>query len=349
MTRIRDITINRVIDIPTLTARAAARWGERTAITFDETDERLSFLAVETQSNRIANALIAHGVRPTDRVALMLRNRPEFPLSWIGIVKAGAVTVPLNVFYKTTDAGYLLNHAGVTRIICEDDLMHVVAKAVPSLVKNDAIITVGSKGSFNALLSDSPIDSPPITITPESLANLQYTSGTTGQPKGCMLSNSYFMNFGWRVAIAHEGLNENDVMLTAQPFYYVDPQWNCITSLLVGAELVVLDRFHPSTFWNRIREHNVTWFYCLGVMPKLLLKTPRQATDRAHRLCRVMCFWYPKAGSSRNRRTLGCPLVRNFRNDRDRTRYIRSSCGTRWASWNRLYRTPIPYPRSSCC
>ena len=317
MSQVETLSIDEVLDIPTLTARAAARWGERTALSFAEKlsspgSRRLSFNTVEARSNQIANALIADGLQPGERVGLMLRNRPEFPLSWLGIVKAGGVMVPLNVFYKTADAGYLLEHAGVTRVVCEQDLRPVVTEAAPGLDQKKEIITVGAEGTFENFLDDISCATPSVTITPESLANIQYTSGTTGRPKGCMLSHSFFLRFGWRVAIAHEGLSDSDVMLTAQPFYYVDPQWNCITSLLVGAELVVLDRFHPSTFWAQVREHKVTWFYCLGVMPKLMLKTPPQSTDRDHQVLRVTCSGIPLLDHREIEQRWGVPWYETF-------------------------------------
>ena len=127
----------------------------------------------------------------------MLRNRATFPLGWFGIVKAGAVMVPLNVFYKTTDAGYLLEHARVSRIICESDLRALIAESAPRLCEQDAVITVNEHGVFDDLPLRTSTDPPAVSITPESLANVQYTSGTTGRPKGCMLSNSYFLRFGW--------------------------------------------------------------------------------------------------------------------------------------------------------
>ena len=72
-------------------------------------------------------------------------------------------------------------------------------------------------------------------------------------------------------------ITENDVILTAQPFHYIDPQWNVALGLASGCRLVVLDRFHPSSFWSKIIEYGVTWFYCLGMMPKLLLSAPAPA------------------------------------------------------------------------
>ena len=311
MTDVCSRAIDEVLDIPTLTARAAACWGERCALSFDASGERLSFHDVETRSNKIANALISHGVDAGDRVALMLRNRPEFALAWLGIVKAGAVMVPLNVYYKTTDAGYLLEHAGVTWVVCEQDLLPIITAAAPQLPQQ-AVVTVGDEGTFETFVGAASTQRPMVTVVPESLANIQYTSGTTGSPKGCLLSHSYFLRFGWRVATSHEGLSESDVMLSAQPFYYVDPQWNFITSLLVGAQLVVLDRFHPSTFWERVRANKATWFYCLGVMPKLLLKTPAHPDDRNHHVRRVTCSAIPALDHREIEQRWGTPWYETF-------------------------------------
>jgi crotonobetaine/carnitine-CoA ligase len=84
-------------------------------------------------------------------------------------------------------------------------------------------------------------------------------------------------------------------MLTAQPFHYIDPQWNVAAGLLAGAELVILDGFHPSSFWAKVREHKVTYFYCLGAMPGLLLRMPPDPDDRHHRVRVVQCSAIPPA------------------------------------------------------
>jgi crotonobetaine/carnitine-CoA ligase len=84
-------------------------------------------------------------------------------------------------------------------------------------------------------------------------------------------------------------------MLTAQPFHYVDPQWNVVAALLAGAHLVALDGFHPTTFWGRVRAHQVTYFYCLAAMPTLLLATPPSTADAAHRVRAVQCSAIPIA------------------------------------------------------
>ena len=307
------LSIDEVLDLATLTRRAASRWGSRTALVFDEYDLRLSFEDIDRLSNQYANALRDLGVAPGDRVALMLRNRPEFPLAWLGIVKAGGVMVPLNVYYKPLDAGYLIDHGGVGTVICEHDLADVVAKAAPKLLKTGRLFTVGgAQNKFTDTVASASRTCPDVQVLPESLANIQYTSGTTGRPKGCMLSNEWFARFAWRVAGAQHGLSETDVLLTGQPFYYVDPQWNVALSLLVGACLVVLDRFHPSSFWSKIQRHQVTWFYCLGVMPKLLLKTPRDETERTHQVRWVACSGIPARDHADIEQRWGVPWYEVF-------------------------------------
>ncbi|MGH3469916.1 MAG: AMP-binding protein, partial [Thermocrispum sp.] len=83
-------------------------------------------------------------------------------------------------------------------------------------------------------------------------------------------------------------------MLTAQPFHYIDPQWQVALGLAAGARLVVLDRFHPATFWPKVREHGVTWFYCLGMMPTLLLRQPPSPEDTRHRVRAVHASAIPR-------------------------------------------------------
>ena len=292
-----DLPAEAVLDLATALRRAAARWANRAALVFDETGESLTFSELAARVDGVAAALAGAGIGPGDRVGIMLPNRAEWPLAWLGLARIGAVMVPINIGYRTVDAGFVLQHAGVRAVVTMHKLVPLLVEVRADIGAAFEILCVdGNAGGdaldFPALVDAHADDAPPtVEIDSHTLVNVQYTSGTTG----CMLSHSWFMRFAWRVVVLHEGLDTTDTILTSQPFHYVDPQWNLAVALLSGAALVVLDRFHPSTFWGKVRAHRVTWFYCLGVMPKLMLNTPPSPLDRVHSVKRVICSAIPRA------------------------------------------------------
>lgn len=262
---------------------AARQWPDRPAWTFAPEDapaETVSFHQVARRSAAYAQALRERGVQPGDRVAVMLDNGIEFPLVWLALMRVGAAMVPLNVRYRSADVGHVVADSGAELAVTSPayaDLLGTVT--VVALV--DDLVPVGE-------WAQGPLD-------PGSPVNVQYTSGTTGHPKGCVLSHRYWTTLGTSMLREFPYVVPSDVMLTAQPFFYLDPQWNVVTALMAGAHLVVLDGFHPSTFWAQVREHEVTYFYCLAAMPTLLLKMPPSPADREHRVRAVQCSAIPPA------------------------------------------------------
>lgn len=292
-----------------LTRGAAERWGERTAWTFDPPTadapmvER-TFVEVEAQTNQVAHGLARLGVRPGDGVAVLLPNVVGWPLAWLGAAKAGAYTVPVNVRYRSADAGHVLAHSGAVAIVTDlsdPELAALVDEIAPTLAALRAVVSV------DELIDGSPADPPAVRVTGDTLANVQYTSGTTGLPKGCMLSHGWFCLLGLLASEWVTRLDERDVLLTAQPFSYVDPPWNVVAGLHSGGRLVVLDGFHPSTFWAKCAEHGATFFYCLGAMPTLLLAMPPAPPDRAHSVRFVSCSAIPAHRHAELEERFGAP------------------------------------------
>jgi len=147
---------------------------------------------------------------------------------------------------------------------------------------------------------------------PDDIVNVQFTSGTTGHPKGCLLSHRYWLHLATSLVEGFPHLRPADRMLTAQAMSYMDPQWNLAASLVSGASLVVLDGFHPSSFWDRVREHHVTYFYCLAAMPVLMLTTPPDPRDRDHRVRVVQCSAIPPARHAELEERWGAPWFEVF-------------------------------------
>ncbi|HWS35735.1 MAG TPA: AMP-binding protein [Actinoplanes sp.] len=268
-------------DLISLVQRAAERWPSKTAWRFGD-QQKLTFNEISDLSSGYAQALRTKGVKAGDRVAVMLPNRAEFPLLWLALARLGAAMVPVNMKYRTADTEHLLTDSQAVLLITEET-------------------DLNPEPGFD----QQPID-------PAAIVNVQYTSGTTGVPKGCLLSHRYWLALANSLVDEFPHLTDTDVMLTAQPFSYVDPQWNVVAALVSGAELVILDGFHPSTFWADVRRHRVTYFYCLGAMPNLLLEMPQDLQDHDHAVRVVQCSAIPPSRHAELEARWGVPWFEAF-------------------------------------
>lgn len=293
-----SLELHQVFDFQTLIRRASAIWPDKPALIFDETGRSITFKEIEARTHSIACGLQRLGIQKGDHIAVMLRNIPEFPLCWLSIGKLGAVMVPMNVQYQEFDARYVLEHSRARMIITDKEFLPLIQKIKGELPILDQIVLISDESeqfpSVQSLMKMSG-DDPLPNVFSEDLINIQYTSGTTGLPKGCMLSQNYWLNIARKI-IEHPfpAVQNDDVLLTAQPFYYMDPQWNVVSALATGATLVILNRFRPSLFWEKVRQYKVTFFYCLGNMPVLLLKMPHSPLDQEHHIRAVGCSAIPK-------------------------------------------------------
>ncbi|WP_245552476.1 AMP-binding protein [Nocardia aobensis] len=292
----------RVRTVTGLLADGAARTPAAELLRFG--DASWTYEQADTSSSRLAHRLIeVDGVAPGDRVAIMLPNVVQWPLTWFAVLKAGAVAVPVNSAYRAADLAFVLRDSGAKVIVSDAEHLPLVREVVSG---DDALAGIRIVDVADAGETGFPPTAPDLAITPDTLANLQYTSGTTGFPKACMLTHDYWTRIAWGCAAA-AGLGGGDVLLTAQPFSYMDPQWNTVLALTAGAPLVVLPRFSASGFMADARRHRVTFCYVLGSMPTLLFKQPPAADDRDNDLRAVFCSAIPAALHARLEDRWGAP------------------------------------------
>ncbi|MGW5648747.1 AMP-binding protein [Saccharopolyspora sp. NPDC003752] len=284
---------------------AARRWPDRTAWTFDQTGRELTFAEIDRRSDALAALLAESGVAAGDRIAVMMDNRPEFPLGWLAAAKLGAAMVPVNNRYQEYDATHVLAHSQARVVLTTAEHADLLAR----VRKATSVRQVLDVDAIDLPAAEAPRCAPP---APEALANIQYTSGTTGAPKGCALPHRYWTTLASGLVDGFPDIDDRDTILTAQPFHYIDPQWNVALGLAAGARLVVLDRFHPTTFWAKVREHGVTWFYCLGLMPKLLLDQDPSPADREHRVRAISASAIPPNLHAALERRWGVPWFEAF-------------------------------------
>src|SRR3954454_18582808 len=170
------------MNLSDLMTASAARHGDRTAIR--QGDAALTYTAIERATALVAGLLRSHGVEPGDRVGLMLPNVAYFPLCYYGILRAGAVVVPMNMLLKEREVAYHMADSGARAIFA----WHEFADAARAGARDGEPIVI-EPGSFDALLAGcEPL--PTEQREPDDTAVVLYTSGTTGRPKGAELTHA---------------------------------------------------------------------------------------------------------------------------------------------------------------
>jgi acyl-CoA synthetase (AMP-forming)/AMP-acid ligase II len=273
-----------------------------------------TFREIECRSNRLANALCGCGVGMGDRIALVLPNGLEFPVTWMAAAKTGAIVVPVNVGCRGTDLTYILRDCGARFAVACANGVEVIQRVQPQCPALQQIgVLAGAaqvpKGVVD-LQSEMESSSEEFNIEhlqADDVLAIQYTSGTTGLPKGCILTHKYWLELA-RSIQQYVNLSEKDIVLTAQPFYYMDPIWNMVLCLLASVPLVILPKFSPSTFWRSVRDHRVTFFYCLATMPVYLFKQPEDPDlERGQSVRLVLCSGIPASLHRAFEKRWNCP------------------------------------------
>ena len=222
------------------------------------------------------------GIRTGARVALLLENRPAFFEHWFALNALGASVVPVNPDLRAAELEYIFAHSEPVLAVAIEARVDDLRSAVRAADIHCEVITAAtSPATVQVRLVVSPDTEPQ-----RREAAILYTSGTTGQPKGCVLSNLYFLNCGaWYsgtgglCAISDAG----ECMLTPLPLFHMNAMaCSTMAMVAVGGTLTVLDRFHPSTWWHSVRESNASCVHYLGVVPTMLMAAPESAADRDH-------------------------------------------------------------------
>ena len=215
----------------------------------------------------------AAGYTRGHRVGLLLENRPAFFLHWFALNALGVSIVPLNPDLRIIELAYVIAHSGLAAIV--------------AIESRHAALREASAGRPVPIVSP---DAPPARVTePGTAVNeaaLLYTSGTTGRPKGCVLSDAYFTVAGeWYANLAGLGTirQATERMLTPLPLFHMNAlAYSAMAMLMTGGCLIPLDRFHPRSWWRTVRESGATIVHYLGVMPAILMADPPSADDAAH-------------------------------------------------------------------
>jgi acyl-CoA synthetase (AMP-forming)/AMP-acid ligase II len=239
---------------------------------------------VESLRNRYRLAGYGHG----HRVGLLLENRPAFFLHWFALNSLGVSVVPISAEMRSAEWTYLIGHSQMCLAISLAARTADLAAAARDAGVPFAALSLRADGVDIGDLPQAPSLAPAAGVAPDAATEcaLLYTSGTTGKPKGCRLSNDYFLNCGrWYVQVG--GLcavrPHRERVITPLPLSHMNAM-ACSTMMAVvsGGCIVQLDRFHPASWWQSVRDSRASIVHYLGVMPAMLLSAPASATDREH-------------------------------------------------------------------
>jgi long-chain acyl-CoA synthetase len=256
----------------------AAEHGDRTAFKLD--DIELSYAMLDETSARVAALLRQKGVEPGDRVGLMLPNVPYFPGIYYGILRAGAVVVPMNVLLKEREVNFYLGDSGAKLLFAWHDFADAAeAGAECILVK---------PGAFEQLLVAQEPDRELADRSGEDTAVILYTSGTTGKPKGAELTHDNLYRNCSMTSVTLGEFSHEDVLLGALPLFHSFGQSCTMNSAVsVGATVTMIPRFDPEKALEMLSRDQVTVFLGVPTMYNAMLHAKNADTADAStlRLC----------------------------------------------------------------
>ncbi|TKJ24170.1 MAG: 4-coumarate--CoA ligase family protein [Promethearchaeota archaeon Loki_b32] len=268
-----EIPIHKVLE------ETAKRFPDRPAFLYPK---NMTYKQFRNQVDIFATALKNLGVKKGDRVALYGPNSIQWEISFLGLERAGAILVPMNPLFKETEVEYEANDSGAeTIIVSQPEYPNVAAVKDKTNIKNIIVIGSGEKPEgtlgWSELIANTKPDPPEYNFDPkEDLAALVYTSGTTGLPKGTMLTHYNIVSNVIQISQIFE-LSELDIAMTVLPLYHIYGLNVCMNQTLwLGAAQVVTPRFEVKEFCELIEKYQVTYSLCV---PPIFLAVVRHLED----------------------------------------------------------------------
>ena len=238
----------------------------------------LTYRALDEAAERLASSLQAIGVRKGTHVGVMLPNVAAFPISWVALGRIGAVMVPVNTAYTGPEVHFVLDDADAQFLIIDHSFLETLA-AMPqrlAMLADEHVAVHGGSAPAGMLAWDDlarngacPFNAP-TPVGAGDLLNLQYTSGTTGFPKGCMLSHDYWMLISRGAArMRGAGGDVKNVLIWA-PFFYMDAQWQFLMTVWLGGTVFVARRMSLTHLHGWLRQYRIH----MCIYPEPALKQP---------------------------------------------------------------------------
>jgi carnitine-CoA ligase len=270
-----------------------ALYGDREFLIFEDREgriERYTYREFDARVNQVANGLLAEGVQLDEKVVVHLPNSPAFLLTWFALAKIGAVMVPTNIANTSVEMEYVLQSSDATTVVTEAPFMEMFSKTLARcpgirrvfLARTDRA-PAGTR-LWDGLWQGRPTTLSPVRLSNESTLEILFTSGTTAQPKGVMLTHANCLWSGERVS-KQVRLAPGERNLTALPCFHVNAQSiSILASLTAGATLILLEFYSATKFWEQVRRHRANVVSIVPALMRTIAAQPPRPDDRDHAL-----------------------------------------------------------------
>lgn len=272
--------------LPDLACALAERFGDKTALRSQ--GRTVSFRMLDERSNRIANALIANGTGAGERVGYLGKNDPAYYELLFGAAKAGVVLVPINWRLADPEIRWVIDDADIRFLIVGDEFADRVNALLDAAARGGGLVRLSDFGDWR----DGHVASrPAVCVDPDDVAVQLYTSGTTGRPKGAMLTHRNLLVYRTLPPERQPAWNrftEDDVSLIVMPVFHIGGTGYGIQTLAAGATGLVVQEFDAGEVLRFIAEEGLSKIFVVPSALQMLIRHPAAATTDYARIRTIL-------------------------------------------------------------
>ncbi|QDQ02289.1 o-succinylbenzoate--CoA ligase [Lysinibacillus fusiformis] len=286
------------INIGKLLQNRAVLMGDKEA--FVHRNKRWTFQQMNARANGFANYLTKLGYSKGDRIAVLCKNNEDFIAVLMGAAKIGVITVVLNWRLQVAELQYIVEHSKVKLIVYDVDFEPAIS-ALKEQLALDYVYANHTVPSLQAIFEEDT-EEPQYKASNDDVALIMYTSGTTGKPKGAMISHNNLFGAGIGLSQTIDWW-EDDRFLMVAPFFHIGGIAPLITNVMCGCTMILMETFEPITAWQTIEHEKITTMMTVPTMLAYLLKTYEVASVDTSSIRNITC------GAS----SVPAPLILGFR------------------------------------
>ncbi|MEE9193290.1 MAG: AMP-binding protein [Thermodesulfobacteriota bacterium] len=288
--------------LPHVLKEQAKKLGKKPFLQFGY-KEPISFYKTNQLANKIANGLMKLGLKKQEKVAVYMPNSDDYVITWFGILKMGAVMVPINTAYVMDFLQYIIDSSDAKVLFIAEEYMDRMPPIAKKIPKVEHVIVWTREGnikfkkhgfnfkkmtSYEKFITPQSTSDPKVDISFMDYARLMYTSGTTGRSKGVMRPSAADYSSARNYTEIMD-IGPKDVCFTCLPLFHSNAMVMTVyPALIKGAKTVIEEKYSASKFWNWMVDHKVTKFNIVGTICYFVWNTPPVPEEKKHKVKLVL-------------------------------------------------------------